>query len=186
MGVSLIQSNFHGIGSGLGAGDTGVFLHNRGAGFNLIPGHPNELRPYHRPMHTLSPTLWTETGDVPDPGADGQSRLRLLLGTRGGHYQPQILAQVASHRLAAGLGLTESVVAPRWVVDPWATEGATVPVESRMPAPVIDGLRRSGHLVEVAGPWESDWGPVAAIGIGDGGGTACGDPRVTTSGAAVS
>ncbi len=72
MGVSLIQSNFHGIGAGLGAGDTGVFLHNRGAGFNLIPGHPNELTPGRRPLHTLSPTLWTDGSD-----------LRLLLGTRG-------------------------------------------------------------------------------------------------------
>jgi hypothetical protein len=55
-----------------------------------------------------------------------------------------------------------------------------------MPAAVVDGLRRYGHLVAVAGPWESDWGPVAAIEIGDGGGTACGDPRVTTSGASTS
>lgn len=55
MGVSLIQSNFYGIGSGLSAGRTGVWLHNRGAGFNLIPGHPNEWKPGRRPLHTLSP-----------------------------------------------------------------------------------------------------------------------------------
>jgi gamma-glutamyltranspeptidase/glutathione hydrolase len=43
MGVSFMQSNFAGIGSGISAGDTGVWLHNRGAGFSLEPGHPNEL-----------------------------------------------------------------------------------------------------------------------------------------------
>ena len=65
MGVSFIQSNFHGIGSGLSAGDTGVFLHNRGAGFNLISGHPNEMSPGRRPLHTLSPSLWTEKRPTP-------------------------------------------------------------------------------------------------------------------------
>ena len=85
MGISLIQSNFWGIGSGISAGATGVFLHNRGAGFNLIPGHPNEYATGKRPLHTLSPTLWT----------DGTS-LDLLLGTRGGDQQPQFLAQFAA------------------------------------------------------------------------------------------
>ena len=41
--VSLIQSNFHGIGSTIGVDDLGFFLHNRGAGFNLIQNHPNSL-----------------------------------------------------------------------------------------------------------------------------------------------
>ena len=60
VGISLIQSNFAGIGSGLSAGETGVWLQNRGAGFNLIQGHPNEFAAGKRPLHTLSPTLWTD------------------------------------------------------------------------------------------------------------------------------
>ena len=175
MGVSLIQSNFHGIGAGLGAGDTGVFLHNRGAGFNLIPGHPNELSPGRRPLHTLSPTLWTDAG-----------ALRLLLGTRGGHYQPQILLQVAAHRFAAGLSLTEAIAAPRWVLDSVSPdEPPSLLVEGRMPSTVIDGLRGRGHLVSLTGDWQRDWGPVAAIEVTDDGGTASGDPRVDTSTAAT-
>jgi gamma-glutamyltranspeptidase / glutathione hydrolase len=89
--VSFIQSNFMGIGSGIGAGTSGFFLHNRGAGFGLIPGHPNELTPLRRPLHTLSPSLWTRDG-----------RIEALLGTRGGHQQPQLLAQMATHLFWAG------------------------------------------------------------------------------------
>jgi len=64
MGVALIQSNYHGIGSALSAGNTGVFLHDREAGFTLGKGHPNELKPGKRPLHTLSPTLWTRGNDL--------------------------------------------------------------------------------------------------------------------------
>ena len=59
MAVSIIQSNFEGTGSAFGAGTSGFLLHNRGSGFSLTPGHPNELQPGKRPLHTLSPTLWT-------------------------------------------------------------------------------------------------------------------------------
>ncbi len=107
MGVSLIQSNYTGFGGGISAEGTGFFLHNRGAGFNLRPGHPNELAPGKRPLHTLSPTLWTKDG-----------RLELLLGTRGGSYQPQILVQIAANLLYAGLAPRETQARPRWVIDP--------------------------------------------------------------------
>ena len=78
MGVSFIQSNYADIGAGLSAGTSGVFLHNRGAGFNLIQGHPNEYLPGRRPLHTLSPTVWTNG-----------TALDLLLGTRGGAPRSQ-------------------------------------------------------------------------------------------------
>ena len=103
MGVSLIQSNFTGIGSGLSAGGTGVWLHNRGACFSLEPGHPNEAAPGKRPRHTLSPTLWTRDG-----------RLSLLLGTRGGYQQPQYLLQMAALLFVAGLGPAAAQAQPRW------------------------------------------------------------------------
>ena len=175
MGISLIQSNFHGIGSGVGAGDTGVLLHNRGAGFTLEPGHRNELAPGRRPLHTLSPTLWTDDG-----------LLRLLLGTRGGQYQPQLLMQVAAHRLAAGANLADSVATARWIVDHWGPdESPIVTVEERIGSSIVDDLRRWGHSVEVAGNWERGWGPVAAIETDDEKVIAAGDPRVSTSGAGV-
>ena len=71
--VSLIQSNFHGIGSTIGVSDMGFFLHNRGAGFNLIENHPNKILPLRKPLHTLSPTIWSKDG-----------KLDMGIGTRGG------------------------------------------------------------------------------------------------------
>ena len=80
--VSLIQSNFYGIGSTIGVSDYGFFLHNRGAGFNLIENHPNKIAPLKKPLHTLSPTIWSKDG-----------KLDMVIGTRGGRYQPQLLSQ---------------------------------------------------------------------------------------------
>ena len=173
VGVSLIQSNFAGIGSGLAAGDTGVFLHNRGAGFNLIPGHPNELTPGRRPLHTLSPTLWTDNGD-----------LRLLLGTRGGHHQPQLLQQVATHLLYADAPRAAAQTHPRWRVEGWQTgEEPVVHLEARVSGEITAGLAARGHRVERAPDWEPGWGPVSLISLGAGEGFAAVDPRVSTSAA---
>ncbi|MYH44816.1 MAG: gamma-glutamyltranspeptidase [Acidimicrobiaceae bacterium] len=108
MGVSLINSNANGFGALLVAGTTGIFLHDRGLGFNLVPGHPAEYGPGRRPPHTLSPALVT----------NGDGTLRQVLGTMGGDSQPQILLQL----LARTLGLVQSpgaaIRAPRWVLGP--------------------------------------------------------------------
>ena len=171
MGVSLIQSNFHGIGSGLSAGRTGVWLHNRGAGFSLTPGHRNELAPGRRPLHTLSPTIWTR-GD----------RLALVLGTRGGHQQPQLLAQVAANHFHAGLDLADAQALPRWTIGDIGTAASEPAVEDRVDTSFADSLRDRGHDVTIADRWMADWGPVSAIRIGRHGlREAVADPRVDTA-----
>jgi len=168
MGVSFIQSNFHGIGSGYSAGDTGVWLHNRGGGFTLEPGHPNELSPGRRPLHTLAPTLWTSPG-----------RLAMLLGTRGGHLQPQLLVQIAAGLYAAGDSLYEAQTRPRWSLDDL---NGPLHVEPGMQG--IRGLRDLGHNIdEQPGPVAA-WGPVSVISIDESGvRTAAADPRVATASA---
>lgn len=176
MGVSLIQSNFSGIGSGLSAGGTGVWLHNRGACFTLEPGHPNEAGPGKRPRHTLSPTLWTRGG-----------RLALLLGTRGGYQQPQYLLQMAALVFAAGLSPAAAQAQPRWHIEEAAADGGSVVlVESRMPEDLVAGLRRLGHTL-VAGPaLAAAWGPVSVVAIAaDGARVGAADPRVATARAAA-
>lgn len=171
-GISFIQSNFAGIGSGLSAGATGVWLHNRGAGFNLIPGHANEYAPHKRPLHTLAPTLWTDDG-----------ALDLLLGTRGGDHQPQFLAQFAATHFHGGLCTDDSQSAPRWSMQqPEPGTDSAIAVEDRFAASTVQGLALAGHDVTVAASYEPGWGPVSAIDAGsERKGSA--DPRVSTSAA---
>ena len=171
MGVSLIQSNFHGIGSGLSAGRTGVWLHNRGAGFNLIPGHPNEWKPSRRPLHTLSPTIWTKG-----------NRLALVLGTRGGHQQPQLLSQMGAHLYHAGLEPGVAQTVPRWTIQDINTTASTVAVESRTGDGIVRALGDRGHRISIDRSWEPDWGPISVIAISpDGLREAVADPRVETA-----
>ena len=173
MAVSCIQSNFAGIGSGLSADGTGVFLHNRGAGFNLIPGHPNEAAPGKRPMHTLSPTLWTRNG-----------RVALVLGTRGGHQQPQYLLQIAALLRICGLDPATAQATPRWHSDSIDATRSAIIVEGRTAGAVVSGLRQRGHEVTVGPDLPQGWGPVSVIAIEpDGTRHAAADPRVSTAAA---
>jgi gamma-glutamyltranspeptidase/glutathione hydrolase len=176
MGVSLMQSNFHGIGSGLSAGDTGIWLHSRGAGFSLIEGHPNELAPGRRPAHTLAPSLWTKDGE-----------LSMLLGSRGGDLQPQLVAQLAADILYLGMDPSEAQAMPRWALDEFGPGAVAAPaVEDTMPKGVVDGLAVRGHRVTVV-PAQRGWGPASIIRpTGDGSYHAAADPRVSTAAVATS
>jgi gamma-glutamyltranspeptidase/glutathione hydrolase len=173
MGVSITQSNFMGLGTSIGAGESGFFLHNRGAGFDLRPGSPNELAPGKRPLHTLAPTLWTSGSD-----------LVALLGTRGGDHQPQLLLQMAIHLFASGHSAANAQAHPRWVLDNLSDPDAPVLVEDATSDDVVEGLRSRGHQVEVAKEMQSGWGPVGVIMLAaDGGVEAAADPRVATAAA---
>jgi gamma-glutamyltranspeptidase/glutathione hydrolase len=176
MGVSFIQSNFMGLGSRIGAGPAGFLLHNRGAGFDLRPGHPNRLARGRRPLHTLSPSLWTRDG-----------RLTCLLGTRGGDYQPQLLLQMAIRLFHGGVEPGEAQARPRWVINPLDSGAPEVNVEAHTPPPVVSGLRARGHRVTQKEMLQHGWGPVSVITIDELGlRTAVADPRVNTASAAVS
>jgi gamma-glutamyltranspeptidase/glutathione hydrolase len=175
MAVSAIQSNYFGIGSRVSAGATGVFLHNRGAGFSLIEGHPNEARGGRRPLHTLSPTLWTRDGVA-----------TLVLGTRGGDQQPQYLAQMAAATLFAGFSPAEAQAEPRWSMTAVDTDRSRVAVEPGLPDAVRSGLAERGHDV-MSGPERTPgWGPVSIVSI-DAAGVrrAAADPRVSTASAGM-
>lgn len=142
--VSLIQSNAMGFGSLLVSGGTGIFLHNRGLGFSLDPGHPACYAPGRRPPHTLSPALVT--------ALDGRNRA--VLGTMGGDAQPQVVLQMLARLLHCGQSPTEILGAGRWVLlgpDAFATwtPGWLPPValEPHTPAAWADGLAARGHNV---------------------------------------
>jgi len=141
--VSLIQSLFHGFGSLVLEPTTGVLMHDRGACFVLDPESPNVLAPGKRPLHTLSPVL-AENETDPD-------QHRMVVGTMGGHVQPQILTQVISH-LMAGSSAQDAVARPRFVVGAWEEGDAdnTLYAESDGDPAVLselNGFHGPRHLV---------------------------------------
>ena len=173
IGVSFIQSNYHGIGSAIGAGNGGFFLHDRGSGFSLIPDHPNELSPGKRPLHTLAPTLWTRDGS-----------LAMLLGTRGGDFQPQTLLQMISYMLWADRSGEQAHHLPRWVTKEWRGGGPVVRHEPGIDPSAISHLQDLGHQMEQTEGAMGGWGPVSVIATPDGAAIGAADPRVATSAAA--
>jgi gamma-glutamyltranspeptidase/glutathione hydrolase len=92
--ISLIQSLFASFGAGIVAGDTGITLHNRGSGFNLIAGHPNQIAPHKRPLHTLVPAMILKDG-----------RPWVSFGVMGGDNQAQAHAQVVMNLVDFGMNI---------------------------------------------------------------------------------
>jgi gamma-glutamyltranspeptidase/glutathione hydrolase len=182
MGVSILQSNASGFGSHLIVPGVRIFLHNRGIGFSLEPGHDAEYRPGARPPHTLSPLAVTHQG-----------KLRAVAGSMGGDGQPQFLLQVLTRWTACGQPAGEAVSAGRWVLsggstgfDTWRGRGdeVTVLVEGHAPAAWVPGLKALGHRVERAPAFDHGFGHAHLISVDDDHLAAGSDPR-PRSGAAV-
>jgi gamma-glutamyltranspeptidase/glutathione hydrolase len=131
--VSLIQSIFQGFGSGLVAPGTGFALQNRGALFTLEPGHPNELAPGKRPLHTII------------PGFMRKDDVRIGFGIMGGFNQAQAHAQFVANVVDFGLDLQEAIEAGRFTKPTFA--GLDVSVEETIPAESRRGLAARGHEV---------------------------------------
>jgi gamma-glutamyltranspeptidase/glutathione hydrolase len=185
-GVSLIQSNAGGFGSGLGEPSTGIGLQNRGLGFSLEQGHPAELGPGRRPPSTLLPVLLT--------GPDGS--LLATLGTMGGDAQPQVVLQLLARLLAGGQAPGPAVAAGRFALGPlgpspdagfytWEARGpVAVEIEGHAPAGWAAGLRDRGHEVRPAPAFDSRFGHAQAIVVRpDGALEAAADPRPRAGGA---
>jgi gamma-glutamyltranspeptidase / glutathione hydrolase len=175
MAVSIIQSNYYGTGSSFGAARSGFLLHNRGSGFTLTPGHPNELLPGKRPLHTLSPTLWTRDRET-----------KWVIGTRGGSVQPQIVAQAGARAVLAGQTLEEAQTVPRWAVQEFGPfSAARFQVEPGVAEGILGDLRGRGHQIEeMPGP-QPGWGPVSMIQVEGPQLSTHPDPRVDTTSAVV-
>jgi len=141
--VSFIHSLAHTFGSGVTVPGTGVLLNNRlGRGAYLVEGHPNEVRPRRKPLHTLN--AWLLTGD---------DELVATGNCPGGDGQVQWNMQVISHLVDHGDDPQRSVSLPRVSVFPGSdadTLGA-VPVlrcEEGLDPDVLDAVERRGHRVE--------------------------------------
>ncbi len=135
MMVSFIQSNYMGFGSGVVVPGTGISLQNRGHGFNLIPGHANEVGPRKRPSHTIIPAFAMHADGTP----------QMAFGVMGGPMQSQGHLQMALRVLRYGQNPQAAADAPRWRV----TGGKGVAVEPAFDPAVVAALRARGHEVTV-------------------------------------
>ena len=102
MAVSLIYSIFDTFGSGLASDRFGILFHNRGAGFTLAEGHPNEMGPGKRPMHTIIPGMLAEAGRVTMPFC-----------VMGGAYQACGHARFLTNVATYGMSPQEAIDGPR-------------------------------------------------------------------------
>ena len=134
MCVSLIYSIFHSFGSGLASDKFGILFHNRGAGFTLEEGHPNEAKGGKRPMHTIIPGLLKQ-GAAP----------LMPFGVMGGAYQATGHARFVTNVSDFGLDPQAAMDAPRCFSDPFGVMN----VERGYSDAVRADLAERGHDVQV-------------------------------------
>ncbi|MCF6368982.1 gamma-glutamyltransferase family protein [Rhizobium halophilum] len=146
--VSFINSIFSPYGSGIMAPKSGVLFHNRGQSFSLEAGHPNELAPGKRPMHTIIPGMVTQGG-----------RAVMPFGVMGGHYQAMGHAHLLSKVFDYGLDLQTAIELPRLFPLPGTKQ---VDIEERLRESIGEELVRRGF--ELRTP-ESAMGGAQAIWI---------------------
>jgi gamma-glutamyltranspeptidase/glutathione hydrolase len=141
--VSLIQSNYHGMGSGMTPPGLGFVLQNRGELFNLNPAHANAFAPGKRPFHTIIPAFITQDGNP-----------WISFGVMGGDMQPQGHVQIIANLIDFGMNLQEAGDAPRIYHSGSSgphggtmEDGGIAHLESGFDPGVIDELIRRGHCI---------------------------------------
>ncbi|WP_101925546.1 MULTISPECIES: gamma-glutamyltransferase [Luteimonas] len=152
MMVSLIQSNYRGMGSGMAPPGLGFILQDRGEQFVLKPGHPNTFEPGKRPFHTIIPAFATKDG-----------KPWLAFGVMGGAMQPQGHVQILINMLDFGMNLQEAGDAPRIQHDGSTeptgqntamSDGGELDLETGFPYETVRALMQKGHSVRFAhGPY---------------------------------
>ena len=141
--VSLIQSNYRGMGSGIVVPGLGFMFQDRGELFSMEPGHANVYAPGKRPFHTIIP------GFVMKDGKPWES-----FGVMGGGMQPQGHVQVLTNQIDFGLNAQEAGDASRWQHEgdneptgEKMEKGGYVEVESGIPYQIVRELEKRGHEV---------------------------------------
>jgi gamma-glutamyltranspeptidase/glutathione hydrolase len=143
--VSLIQSNYRGMGSGMTPPGLGFVLQDHGELFSLEAGHPNAYAPGKRPFHTIIPAFITQGG-----------KPWLSFGLMGGDMQPQGHVQIVVNLIDFGMGLQEAGDAPR--IYHWGSseptgesmqDGGVVALETGFEYAVIRELAERGHTIQV-------------------------------------
>ena len=157
---SLINSLFEPFGSALYEPQTGILLQNRGRSFTLKDGHPNQIAPGKRPMHTIIPGMVLK-----------DDRVLYSYGVMGGHFQPVGHATLLSNLIDFDMDMQQAADAPRCF-----PQDGKVMVEPSVPAATRARLAEIGHEVEIRA---DPIGGAQAIRIDPESGvlSACSDPR---------
>ncbi len=149
MMVSLIQSNYRGMGGGLVPDGLGFMFQDRGELFSLDPAHPNAYEPGKRPFHTIIPAFVKKDGEP-----------FMTLGLMGGGMQPQGHVQVLINMVDFGMNVQEAGDAARinhdggrQPTEPLTGDArdplGTLNVEPGIPSETVERLREMGHNVRV-------------------------------------
>ena len=146
--VSLIQSNFRGMGTGFVVPGTGFSFQNRGELFSLDPGHPNVYEPGKRPFHTIIPGFVMKDGEP-----------LLSFGNMGGGYQPIGHVSILTNIIDFGMNLQQAGDAFRWEhsgstqptddLSESLTDEGQVAIESSVNYQVVRDLEARGHDVQI-------------------------------------
>ena len=141
--VSLIQSNYRGMGSGMVPGDLGFMLQDRAELFSLDPEHANALQPGKRPFHTIIPAFVMKDGEP-----------LMSFGVMGGSMQPQGHVQIIVNMLDFGMNLQEAGDAARvrhggssQPTGGVMTDGGTVFLEDGFSEQTRQALEKLGHTL---------------------------------------
>ena len=144
--VSLIQSNYRGMGSGMAPPKLGFMLQDRGELFSLKEGQANTYEPGKRPFHTIIPAFVTKDG-----------KPFVSFGVMGGDFQPMGHSQIVMNLIDFGMNLQEAGDAPRWDHTGGASPTGEITVnkglirvESGIPYNSIRGLMDKGHQIGIA------------------------------------
>ncbi|NND83454.1 MAG: gamma-glutamyltransferase [Gammaproteobacteria bacterium] len=148
--VSLIQSNYRGMGSGMTPPGLGFILQDRGELFSLEEGHFNVYAPGKRPFHTIIPAFVTKKG-----------KPWMSFGLMGGAMQPQGHAQIIMNMVDFGMDVQAAGDAPRihhtGSSEPTGSvmsDGGVLNLETGYPYKTIRSLMRMGHRIQYAnGPY---------------------------------
>jgi gamma-glutamyltranspeptidase/glutathione hydrolase len=141
--ISLIQSNYRGLGSYMVPPKLGFMFQDRGELFSLKRGRANTYAPGKRPFHTIIPAFITK---------DGQPYVSF--GVMGGDFQPMGHTQIVMNLIDFDMNLQEAGDAPRWDHTGGASptgriteDSGLIRLESGIPYKTIRGLIGKGHRI---------------------------------------
>jgi len=146
MMVSLIQSNYRGMGSGLVADGLGFVFQDRGQMFSMNPDAANVYAPGKRPFHTIIPAFITKNGEP-----------FMSFGVMGGDMQPQGQAQIVINMIDFGMDVQAAGDAARWYhyndnepTGEIMTDGGLLSLESGITLNIQQELASRGHTLKLS------------------------------------